>query len=406
MSVKATVLVLFTLIFGYKTFLRYIEKKSCANPIPDSVKDVYDAETYARWREYSAEKLRISMYAALVTFAVDFALLASNAYAWFASLWQGSVYSELFIVMLFSTLIGEVTGIPFSYIDDMVIEQKYGFNRTTLKTFIADRIKGFVLSMVLTVGLVCALAAIHMALGDWMLVLFTGVVMLLMLGISFLYPYFTKLFNKFTDLEEGELKDKLTALLTKNGYKVRGIKVMDASKRSTKSNAYFAGFGKTKTIVLYDTLLGQMNADEICAVFAHEMGHGLHRDTMKMQLMSFINVFLMVLMIWFVVSSDALAAAFGFEHINYAFSMIIALSVGFEVISPLFGLLQSWYSRRAEYMADATAVEEGYGETLISALKKLTRENFGHLAPSKLLVKLEYSHPPLAERIAAIQKRK
>ena len=132
----------------------------------------------------------------------------------------------------------------------------------------------------------------HKSLGDWMIVVFTAVMTLLVLGISFLSPILTKIFNKFTPLEDGELKDKLTALLEKHGYKVRAIQVMDASRRSTKSNAYFTGFGKMKTIVLYDTLIEQMTTDEICAVFAHEMGHGLHKDTLKNQIFSTIQMFL------------------------------------------------------------------------------------------------------------------
>jgi STE24 endopeptidase len=221
--------------------------------------------------------------------------------------------------------------------------------------------------------------------------------------ISFLYPVLSKIFNKFKPLEDGELKDKITALLTQNGYQVRAIKVMDASRRTTKSNAYFSGFGKMKTIVLYDTLVESMTPDEICAVFAHEMGHGLHKDTLKNQVFSFVQMALLGVLAWLTLRTPECFTAFGFSSVNYGFAMILIMSVEFALVSPLFGLLIDYYSRKAEYRADAQAAQEGYGPELISALKKLARQNYADLAPSPLLVKLEYSHPTLSQRITAIE---
>jgi STE24 endopeptidase len=179
---------------------------------------------------------------------------------------------------------------------------------------------------------------------------------------------------------------------------------MDASRRTTKTNAYFSGFGKMKTIVLYDTLIESMTPDEICAVFAHEMGHGLHKDTLKNQILTFVQMMILSVLAWLTLRTPALFNAFGFDRVNYGFAIILIMSAEFALIAPLFGLLANWLSRRAEYRADAQAVEEGYGAALISALKKLTRENFGELAPSPLLVLLNYSHPTLSQRIAAIEK--
>jgi STE24 endopeptidase len=250
------------------------------------------------------------------------------------------------------------------------------------------------------------LMAAHQWLGDWLILAFAGGMTAVLLFFSFLYPFFSKIFNKFTPLEEGELKDRITALLEKNGYKVRAIQVMDASRRSTKSNAYFTGFGKMKTIVLYDTLVQAMTPEEICAVFAHEMGHGLHKDTLKIQFLSFGQMLVLGLLSWLTLRTPEIFASFGFSRVNYGFAIILIMSVEFALIAPLFGLLSNWISRRAEYRADAQAVEEGYGDALISGLKKLARENFSELAPSPLLVKLEYSHPTLSQRITAIEKGK
>ena len=246
---------------------------------------------------------------------------------------------------------------------------------------------------------------IHQALGDLMIVVFAAAVTALILAIAFLYPFLSRIFNKFTPLEDGELKEKLTGLLEKHGYKVRAIQVMDASRRTTKSNAYFSGFGKMKTIVLFDTMLEQMTTDEICAVFAHEMGHGLHKDTLRNQGLSFLQMLVIGVLAWLTLRTPELWLAFGFDSVNYGFAMILIMGVEFALIAPLFGLLTNYLSRRAEYRADRQAVQEGYGEELISALKKLSRENLSDLAPSPLLVKLEYSHPTLSQRIEAIRKK-
>ena len=201
-----------------------------------------------------------------------------------------------------------------------------------------------------------------------------------------------------------ELKDKLTRLLVKHGYHVKAIEVMDASRRTTKSNAYFTGFGKMKTIVLYDNLLNAMTPDEICAVFAHELGHGLHKDVLKQQIMNLGNLLLMAIAVWLTVREPAMHEAFGFAEVNYGFAFVL-LGGLLGLIQPLTGMAMNAYSRHAEYRADAQAVKEGYGEALIGGLKQLAKENFSNLAPSKALVVLEYSHPPLSERIAAIEKK-
>jgi len=236
-----------------------------------------------------------------------------------------------------------------------------------------------------------------------MILLFAVTVFCISLAISFLYPIFSRLANKFVPLEDGELKDSLMGLLTKYGYRVKAVEVMDASRRTTKLNAYFTGFGKLKTIVLYDNLVNAMTPDEICAVFAHELGHGLHKDVLKQQIMNFGNLLLMAVVVWLTVQDPELHRAFGFADINYGFAYIIA-GIGLNLIQPLTGMVMSAYSRFAEYRADRQAVQDGYGPAMVTALKKLARENFAHLAPSPINVVLEYSHPPLSQRIAKVEE--
>ncbi len=405
MDFKVLALVIFTVIYLYQMMLAVIHMRSARNPVPVNVADVYDPETYRKWRDYHAEKSRLGIISSTVSFIVEMILLAFNVYAAFSGLFPKSdLFLQLFSVMLLSSL-ASLAMIPFSWHSTMVIEEKYGFNKATPKTFWADQIKDFVINLLISTGIAALLMGVHHWLGDWLILAFAVLMTLMMLGIAFLYPVFSRIFNKFTPLEDGELRDKLVALLEKHGFTVRDIKVMDASRRTTKTNAYFAGFGKMKTIVLYDTLVESMTPDEICAVFAHEMGHGLHHDTLRNQCFTCLQMLVLGVLAWLTLRSASLYPPFGFGELNYGFAMLLIMSVEFALIAPLFSLPVSWFSRRAEFRADAQAAEEGFGDALISGLKKLARENLADLSPSPLLVKLTYSHPPLSERITAIEKK-
>ena len=403
MDFKAIALVILFAVYLWNLFLNLLKARSAKNPIPANVSDVYDGETYQKWKAYNGEKSRLAIVESTVSFLVDICLLAFNLYAAFARLFSDNTVQQLFAVLLLSALT-DVFLLPMRYYDTMRIEEKYGFNRTNKKTFWLDQVKQFLIGLGFMTFIGWLLMAAHQWLGDWLILAFAGGMTAVLLFFSFLYPFFSKIFNKFTPLEDGELKERIIALLEKNGYKVRAIQVMDASRRSTKSNAYFTGFGKMKTIVLYDTLMQSMTADEICAVFAHEMGHGLHKDTLKNQILTFVQMLILGVLAWLTLRTPDIFQAFGFDTVNYGFAIIFIMGVEFALISPLFNLVASWHSRRAEYRADAQAVKEGYGDALISGLKKLAKENFADLSPHPLLVKLEYSHPTLSQRIDAIER--
>ena len=284
MAWKIAVVAVVTVVWLYELFVHRLTQRSKDNPIPACVSDVYDEETYRKRLAYSAEKSRLGMLQGTASFVVELLLLILNLYAAFAGLFSKNTWMQLFAVVLLSTL-ASLVSIPFQYYDTMRIEGRYGFNRTTRATFAADRIKELVLQFLLMLGLSSMLMGLHRSFGDWLILVFAGFSTLFILFIVFLFPFFSRIFNKFKPLEDGELREKLTVLLERNGYRVRAINVMDASRRSTKANAYFAGFGRMKTIVLYDTLVETMTPDEIVAVFAHELGHGLHKDTLKNQLL-------------------------------------------------------------------------------------------------------------------------
>lgn len=407
MNYKAVAVAVMCVVYLYSLLLNVIRLRSARNPIPENVADVYDRETYLRWKAYHGEKVRHTAFTEAAVFAVDLVLMLTNAYAAFAAsgLFAEDAYAQGIAVLALSAVANLVT-VPFAWYDTMVIEEKYGFNRTGKKTFWGDQIKQFLIGLGLICGVSCLVTWAHGALGDWLILALAVILTFFALFFSFLYPFFSKLFNKFTPLADGELTEKLTAMLEKNGYKVRSIQVMDASRRSTKSNAYFTGFGKMKTIVLYDTLLNAMTDDEILAVFAHEMGHGLHKDTLKNQIMVFGQMLVLAVLAWATLRYPAIFQAFGFAGVNYGFAILLIMSVEFALISPLFALVMCYFSRRAEYRADAQAVREGYGDALVSGLKKLARDNFGDLSPSPLLVALEYTHPALCQRVEAIGKLK
>ena len=389
---------------AFSIFLNIVQARSANNPTPENLSDVYDAETYTKWKKYCAEHSRLSILSSVVTGIVMLAILFTDAYAAFAGLFPDNVSWQLIAVILFETVISTLAGVVESYISNMVIEQKYGFNRTSIKTFIGDRIRSLLLGFVLSFFLVELIRFTYNLLGIWMIPIFACAMLAFSLFVSFLYPIFSRIGNKFTPLEEGELKDNLMNLLTKHGYKVKAIEVMDASRRTTKLNAYFTGFGKMKTIVLFDNLVNAMTPDEICAVFAHELGHGLYKDVLKRQVLNFFNMLIVGTAACVAVSFTELHTAFGFADVNYGFAYIV-MSIMLGVIMPLTAIVMNAYSRFAEYRADRQAVAEGYGPAMITALKKLARENFAHLAPSKINVVLEYSHPPLSERIAAVEKK-
>jgi len=383
--------------------LNLVNYRSAGNPTPENVKDVYDAQTYETWKKYHAEHCRLEMIAEGISCVLVLILLATNLYAAFAALFPAGIFWQLFAVILLETGVGSVVEIAKNYVSTMRIEQKYGFNRSTVKTFVADCIRGTLLNLALSIGLSYLMYLFYSWMGAWMILWFAVAMLCITLLISFLYPFFSRIGNKFTPLEDGELKDNLLALLNKHGYRVKAIEVMDASRRTTKLNAYFTGFGKMKTIVLFDNLLEAMSTEEICAIFAHELGHGLHKDVLKMQILNAGYLLTMAAAVWITLELPALYTPFGFAEVNYGFAyLLVGIILG--ALMPLRDLAINAHSRIAEYRADRQAVEEGYGEAMITAFKKLAKDNFVHLAPARISVLMEYSHPPISNRVEAVER--
>lgn len=405
MNFKVLALIVMGIVFVFDTLIHYLDSKSAERRIPENVADIYDEEEYKRWLAYDKECNKLALYRHLVSSLIAFLLIGLDSYAAIVNLvGAGSLYGAAITVLVADTVISMIWSTPFSYVRNMGIEQKYGFNKMTKKTFVSDLVKETVISLGLMCGLICIVVAVHQALGDWLVIILTLVIMAFLVIMVFLQPVFTRIFNKLTPLEEGDLRNRLTELLEKNGCTVRQISVSDGSKRSTKANAYFGGFGKMKTIVLYDTLLEQMTEDEIVAVFAHEMGHNKHKDTLKLLGLNVVNALLIAVSLWAVVSLPEIYKDFGFDGVNYGFAFVLAGTVCVSFISPFLGLFSSGMSRKFEYAADKFAVDNGYGDALISGLKKLTKNSFSCLTPHPVVVALTYSHPTISQRVEYMEK--
>ncbi|MBQ5355220.1 MAG: M48 family metallopeptidase [Clostridia bacterium] len=405
MNCRTLFLILIALDLAYDVILRILAASRRGLPLPEAVRDLYDADDYARWLDYSAEKRRLGLIEKVFDALILTALFATNV---FAAVWNrlpgGEGARDMLLILLFAAFTS-VLSLPFDWIREMRIETKYGFSRTSKATFVRDEITGFLVNAGLTCLLCLFLSKVWERFGArGFFVLFAGLSVFVVV-FSMLSTFFMRLYNKFTPLEEGTLRETLTELFSRAGYRLENIYVMDASRRTTKVNAFCSGLGKFKKIVLYDNLVNGYSEDEIAAVFAHELGHYKRRDTMKN---TFYTVLLMAVVTaaaaWFALN-PGISAEYGFSAMNPAFGVILLESVVLNPIITVLTIPRAAMARRYEYRADGEAVESGYGEALVSALKKLSRDNFSDLNPHPLIVTLEYDHPTTADRIGAIRRR-
>lgn len=391
--------------FLFNTWLNFLNYSHRNSEIPKEVEDVYEKEEYKRWHSYNMEVFRFSMISKVISLVLILVLLLSKAFLWFDTLSQditSNTYLQVFLFFMFYYVIEYIIGIFLSHYRSFVIEEKYGFNKTTKKIFITDKIKSLLLTALFGGGILLGLFALFSNVGLMFYVYGWASLVVIILIINIIYvSVIVPLFNKLTPLEDGELKDMIHEFSNKVGYQVSKISIMDASKRSTKLNAFFSGFGKFKQIVLFDTLIEKMSNEEIVAVLAHEIGHNKHKHIVRnlFQTIFMLAVYFGLLMI--VLTNIEFSKAFGFTEIHFVFSLIL-FSFLLSPVDMIFGTVLSTLSRRAEYQADRFASKQ-YGKApMISALKVLSKENFSNLTPHPLYVKLTYSHPPTASRIKAI----
>ncbi len=384
----------------------HLNNKARFRPVPDNVKDVYDKEAYEKWRAYSGENERLSTIRGTLFFIIVLALLYGGHFTSLAESvqeWSESVYLQnlLFLGILF--FVSFLVSLVFRAYSTFSIEERYGFNRTTVKTFIRDTIIRLLLTIIIGGGLVLLLVWLYEVAGALFFLYAFIAVMAFFLFINISYvKIFVPLFNKLTPLEEGELKERIEKLAEKENYEVKKISVMDASKRSTKLNAFFAGFGRFKHVVLFDTLLEKMADEEVVAVLAHEIGHAKHKDTLKGLLVSAVTLAAMLVLLYLFITIETIYSAFDLGEPFFAFGLLL-FAIVINPVTLLIDMAGNAFSRRNEYKADRFAAERTSKKTMQNTLKILARENFSHLTPHPLYVFLHYSHPPTKDRVRALE---
>lgn len=391
--------------FALERILSILNMRHSTQPIPDILSGIYDEEKYTRQQSYFRTNVRLGMVSSVCSFLLTFGLFVFKGFAWIDGLARMCTSNELLVSLLFFLFFGilsALVGLPFQIYDTFVVEERFGFNKVTPKLFILDRLKGWILSILISGLLLTAVIFIYQLLPDYFWLVAWAVVSAFSLFMSLFYSeLIVPLFNKQTPLPEGELRSAIEAFANKTGFSLKNIYVIDNSKRSTKANAYFTGWGKKKRIVLYDTLIDLMSTDEIVAVLAHEIGHNKYKHTIKHIVVSLLTNLLMFYLLGLVLKYDVFAQAAGCEKASFHVNMLV-FGVLYTPLSLFMGLAGNVLSRSNEFQADAFVKENGMADALVSALKKLSAQSLSNLTPHPAYVFFNYSHPTLYERVKAL----
>jgi len=408
MSAQAWLYIFIFLIifnFTFSSILDYINDKNWNDEIPESLKDYYDKNRYKKAKEYKKARGKISLISSLMSIIITLVILISGFYG-VVSDYIFERYSSSFlhsgVFFLFFYLINLFISIPISYYSTFVIEEKFGFNKTTNKIFIIDLIKGLFVSIIIGGALLAAALFIYDYFNDgfwlWLwLVLSVFTLFMSMFYTSLIVP----IFNKLSPLEDGSLKEKIQKYSDKIGYSLKNIFIIDGSKRSSKANAYFSGIGPKKTIALFDTLVEKHTEEELVAVLAHEVGHYKKNHIKQGMFLSVIQIGLMCFLFELCTKLPEITIALGADIPAFHLGLI-GFSFLFSPIGLVTGIFMNILSRKNEFEADEYAKETYDGESLKLALKKLSVDSLSNLYPHPFYVFIHYSHPPLLERLKAL----
>ena len=405
-------LVIFNYLFS--NILDYINHRNWKDEIPNELEDFYDKEKYKKAKNYALSKNKIGLFSSSISFILVFSLLFFNGYGIidqfansdffksFESLKINSSFIQSGVFFLILFILNSVISIPFSYYNTFVIEEKFGFNKTTKSTFFIDIIKSTFLSLFIG-GILLFLALFlydNLNEGFW-LWLWIGLSLLMILINMFYADLIVPIFNKLTPLDDGELRNKIEKYSKDVGYLLKNIYVIDGSKRSTKANAFFSGLGPRKTIALYDTLIEKHTENELVAVLAHEVGHFKKKHIFSGLIMSIIQIGIMSFFFELCLKLPEISIALGGSESSFHLGLV-GFSIIFSPISILSGIIMNYNSRKNEFEADAYAKETFNGEDLSLALKKLSVDSLSNIYPHPLYVFFHYSHPPLIQRLRAL----
>jgi STE24 endopeptidase len=370
--------------------------------IPKELEGIYNPEEYARQQAYQRTNSRFGLISGGFSFVVVLVVLLFGWIGWLDDALRECTVHFLWLPLLFFGVLfiaGQIIDLPFDWYSVFRIEEWFGFNKLTHRLFISDFIKQVLLSVVIGTVLLSAVLSIYQYTGKWFWLLAWLAVSGFSLLVTFFYSeWIVPLFNKQTPLEEGELRTAIESFAQKAGFGLKNIYVMDGSKRSTKANAYFTGFGRKKRVVLFDTLIQELETEEIVAVLAHEIGHYKKKHIYQSMFISVLTMGITFYILSLFLNSLPLAEALGGKVPSFHLGMIgFALLV--TPVSEVLGLVMNHISRKNEYEADRFAVQFGLGEALISGLKKISVKALSNLNPHPLVVFWYYSHPTLLQRI-------
>jgi STE24 endopeptidase len=390
--------------------------RACSNEVPPAFCGIIDEATYRRSIDYTLAKSRFGVVVNVFDTIMLIAVLFSGVLPWAFRRFGASIGTSTLAMAGFLFLVGialSIPGLPFAWYAQFKIEQRFGFNTTSMKTWIVDRIKGFLLALFLGYPLLLlVLKLIEWTGANWWVSAAAVVIFFQLLLLLIAPAVIMPIFNKFTPLPEGELRDRLFALAQRTDFPTRSIEVMDGSKRSRHSNAFFTGLGRFRKIVLFDTLISQLTEPELESVLAHEIGHYKKRHVIKMLSVSSVAVIMAFAAIAWLARQEWFYGAFGFEHQTaFAASGSCRIVPAMLLFALLAGTITFWFSpfihiwsRRFEYDADAFAgATMGETESLIQALRKLSEKNLSNLTPHPLYSSFYYSHPTLLERERALR---
>jgi len=392
--------------FVWGQILGFLNRKRMSPEIPKELERIYNQEEYTKQQSYQKENSQFGLLTGSFSFVVTLVVLLCGVFGWLDNTLRDCTVNFILLPLSFFGIIMLVNGIinlPFEWYGTFTIEEKFGFNKSTPKLFVMDWLKGILLTALLGGFIFVAILIIYQYTETWFWLLAWILVSAFSLIMSLFYSeWIVPLFNKQTPLEEGELRDAIEVFAQKAGFELKNIYVMDGSKRSTKANAYFTGMGKKKRIVLFDTLINDLNTEEIVAVLAHEIGHYKKKHIIYSMIMSIISTGITFYILSLFLGNLSLAKALGGEIASFHLGLI-GFSFLFAPISELTGLFFNAISRKNEYEADAYAAGFGLGNALISGLEKLSVKSLSNLNPHPLVVFWYYSHPTLLQRIRNIK---
>ncbi len=406
------IIVILSLDYLFERYLDYLNGTYLSFELPNELAGIYDSDKYRKSQEYFKANQKFSMLTSTISLIGILLMLFFNGFAFVDNLARQYTSNPILLALLFFGIIGFVADIlftPFSVYDTFVIEEKFGFNKTTVKTFILDKLKGWLLGAVIGGSLLSFIIWIYNSTGNMFWVYAWIAMSVFTIFFTMFYStIIVPLFNKQTPLEAGELRSAIEEFAVKAGFKLDNIFVIDGSKRSAKSNAYFSGLGSKKRIVLYDTLIKQHTVEELVAVLAHEIGHYKKKHTLTGIILSVLQTGFMLFILSFFIQKDsplsaALCSALGAAKPSFHIG-IVAFGILYTPLSFILGLGMNILSRKHEYEADRYAGEKYSPLPLQSALKKLSVDNLSNLRPHPLYVFFHYSHPTLLQRINALEK--